>query len=68
MYCGPQFDSNRYLYYTDRQTDRHYCMNSNSNAAAILSYKTCVAAHSLTVTGVYITVTDRQTVLQEQRQ
>jgi hypothetical protein len=45
-----------------------YCRNSSSNAAAILSYRTCIAASSLTVTGVYITVTDRETVLQEQQQ
>jgi nitrate reductase gamma subunit len=45
----------------DRQTNRQYCRNSGSKAAAILFYRTCIAAHSLTVTGVYITVTDRQT-------
>jgi hypothetical protein len=39
-----------------------YCSNSGSNAAEILSYKTHFTAHSLTVTGVYITLTDRHVI------
>jgi hypothetical protein len=40
-----------------------YCRNSRSNAAVLLSYKTCISAHSLTVTCVYITLTDSRSVL-----
>ena len=39
------------------------CRNSGSNAAEILSYKTCITAHSLAVTCVYITLTDRKSIL-----
>jgi hypothetical protein len=40
-----------------------YCRNSGSNDAAILSYKTHITASSLTVTCVYITATDRRSIL-----
>ena len=40
-----------------------YCRNSGSNAAEILSYKTHITASSLTVTGVYITLTERRSTL-----
>ena len=40
-----------------------YCRNSGSKAAEILSCKTCITASSLTVTCVYITLTDRRSVL-----
>jgi hypothetical protein len=40
-----------------------YCRSSSSNGADILSYKTCIMAHSLTVTCVYITSTDWWTIL-----
>ena len=39
-----------------------YCRNSGSNVAEILSCKTCITAYSLTVTCVYVTLTDRQTI------